>query len=196
MRKRLFLITILASFSFIVYAQNKGIRKGLFNKPSKLESVMEQPVEDRYSMLSLGTMFGASYSLKDMTTYKVRDGIVVVNKKGTGSDRILPSVYAFPSITILGSPGKSLSTIVPVNLNPSSEFAVGFGFSYGFNTFKNSAEIGVTAVAIWSDKYELNEAQLTSFKNQTPLPSGESSDFSKYKVISLGIGIYVAPLFK
>ena len=109
---------------------------------------------------------------------------------------MLPAVYAFPSINLLGKPGESLSMIVPVNVNPSADLALGVGFSYGFNTFKNSVEVGISVVSIWSDIETLNDAQKYSLDNHTTLPAGESSIFSKSKVISFGIGIYVVPLLK
>lgn len=203
MKKYLITVILVCVFHSLITAQNQGKRNSLFGN-KKVYAVRPNSDQDIYSMLSLGTMFGVSYSLNDMTTYKVTNNIVKVDKTGKGSDRFLPAVYAFPSInlwgkpgnSLSGKPGKSFSMIVPVNINPSADLALGVGFSYGFNTFRNSAEVGVTIISIWSDMETLNDAQKYSLDTQTELPIGESSVFSKSKVISIGIGIYVVPLFK
>lgn len=191
------LMVVLLGLLFISStAFSQGIRNGLFNSRSISKANPTSSENENFSIFSLGTMFGVSYSLTDMTTYKVRDNIVVTDRTGTGLDRVLPSVYAFPSINLFGVPGKSLSMIVPVNLNPSADLALGLGLSYGFNTFKETAEVGIALTAIWSDRFQLNDAQQNSFLNKTPLPSGESSEFSKYKTMSVGLGIYIIPLLK
>jgi hypothetical protein len=170
------------------------VRKGLFYTASVLYGLDQAKAED-YSMLSLGTMFGVSYLIEKQNIYKVQNGVVVIDRKEKMSDRIVPSVYAFPSLNLVGKPGKSLSMIVPVNINPSSDVAVGVGLSYGFNTFK-TVEVGLTAIAIWSEVTELNEAQKKSLETQQSLPPNEPSEFPKTRAISIGIGIYVLPLFK
>jgi len=50
-------------------------------------------------------MFGISYALKEQNTYKVVDGVVNYDRNGETADQLLPSVYAFPSINLIGEPG-------------------------------------------------------------------------------------------
>lgn len=175
------------------------IRKGLFHTESvsqiKIESMEEETEPDQYSIFSFGVMLGVSYTLEERNFYKVQNGVVVVDRMGKMSDRILPAFYALPSINLLGTSGRSLSAIVPLNYDPSANLSYGIGLSYGFNTLK-TAEVGLSLVAIWSDAYDLNEAQRTSLETNQPLPPNESSEFPKTKVISIGLGIYVLPFLK
>lgn len=187
MKKSLLLVFLSILYSFSALGQD--VRKGIFHTSEPKRTTSEQ-----YSFLTLGTMFGLSFALKEQNTYKVVDGIVKYDRKGETVDQLLPSVYAFPSINLIGVPGNSLSMIVPVNINPS-DVAVGIGVSYGFNV-KKTIEIGGSILAIWSNFQELNEEQKISLNTQQPLQSGESSVFGTHKQVSIGLGIYIAPLIK
>lgn len=150
--------------------------------------------KEELGAFTLGSMFGLTYALKNQTTYKVVNGVVKEDSAGKDiGDRLLPATYLFPSINVWGVPGNSVSVIVPINVDLSKDTSYGVGLTYGF-TVKKSAEIGVALVGLWSKVTSLNAAQRASFDSGTALPAGESSVFGSKKEISIGLGLYIAPL--
>ena len=142
------------------------------------------------SMVSLGTMFGLSFTAHDPSTYKIDNSIVVFDEE---RQRLLPAVFALPSIALIGRPGRSLSAIVPVNLNTAGETNFGLGLSYGFN-IRKTAELGLSVVAVWSNHHELTPEQRRSLDNRTPLASDAITGIRTVRKPSLNVGIFLVPI--
>jgi hypothetical protein len=156
------------------------------------------PAPVDHSFFTIGTMLGVTYAVDDQTTYHLVDGAVVVRERGDGFDRVLPAAYVLPSLALYGTPGGSLSAIVPLGLSPGGETAVGFGLSWGFNVLRRgrraAAEVGISLLLVWTEATRLTAAQRASLEAGTPLPAGESSTFPSKRRPSFGLGIYIAPL--
>ncbi len=173
----------------LTYAQN--YRNGIF---SNRDRPAGDPNTKISSLFTVGSMIGCTFALTDLTTYKVRNNIVVIDKIGTTADKFNPAIYVFPSINLVGTAGNSLSAIVPININSIENYSAGIGLSYGFKIFNETTEAGIALTAIWSKKDILNYDQQLSLDNKSPLPKDVSLDFSKGNTVLIGLGIYIAPL--
>ena len=177
-------------------AQAQQVRKGLFyttprdsaHRGGRFAATLSTPDA---SFFSIGTLFGFSHFSDSPSTYKIVNNVVQFDDE---RGHWQPGTYALPSINLIGTPGHSLSAIVPASLS-TGQSSVGVGLTYGFNlNAKHTAEVGIAAAAIWGDIVRLTAQQQTSFSQGTPLPAGASTDFRTAKRPSFAFGIYILPL--
>ena len=178
-------------------AKAQLVRRGLIyttprdsaHRSGKLAATLATPDA---SLFSLGTLFGVSHFTDNPSTYKIVNNVVQFDDE---RGHWQPGAYVLPSINLVGTPGRSISAIVPANLNTSGQSSVGVGLTIGFNlNSKHTAEVGVAGAAIWSDITRLTAQQQTSFNQGTPLPAGAATDFRSAKKPSFAFGIYILPL--
>src|SRR5688572_24830996 len=94
------------------------------------------------SPLTLGNMLGVTYALANPKSYKVRNGVVVDDRSGTGADRFQPGVFAFPSIGLVTGAGYAFSAIVPAGVTGSGDAAAGVGFAFS-SALGAGAQVGL-----------------------------------------------------
>ena len=153
------------------------------------------PTQNTNSVFTIGTMFGLTFPLHTPDVYKVRnDNVVVTEHTARAGDWVLPGVYILPSIGVWGRNGMTLSVVVPAGLNANKDYAIGFGPAFTW-AVKSKAAIGAALCVIWTSAQDLNDAQRTSLNTGAPLPPGEATTIGTSLQPSLGLGIFVAPLF-
>jgi hypothetical protein len=143
------------------------------------------------SPFSFGTFAGVTWAFEDLNSYKIipstttngtpTNGIVALDREGSGSGRLTPVVLAFPSAVIatIGKNDFPVSFIVPLGASRGEDLRLegtyGLGLSFGFNTIQSAWDIGATIALVWSSVPVLTPAQQISYNTQTPLPSYETT---------------------
>ena len=146
------------------------------------------------SVLTIGTLFGATYALANPKTYKIRSGVVVDDRVGNASDRFQPVALVFPSLGIYAGKGMTLAAIVPAGLTGGGDAAVGLGLSFS-KAVSKGAQVGLALAVVWVQVTSLDRDQEISYVNGTSLPSDASTTIGTTRKPILSIGVFMTPLF-